>query len=82
MESSGKGQPVSAVLICSAGDVCDALVSSWRRFDVEFDCAAARVSMFRTNGAGRLAMRVRNAVARRLPPPVPPVTFFRQDQGR
>jgi methionyl-tRNA formyltransferase len=33
-------------------------------FTVEFDCADARVSMFRANRAGRLAMRLRDAVTR------------------
>ena len=48
---------------------------------VEFDCADARISMLRTGRAGRLAMRVRNAVLRRLPLPAPrPVSFRRVDE--
>lgn len=50
-------------------------------FTVEFDCADARISMLRTGRAGRLAMRVRNAVLRRLPLPGPrPVSFRRVDE--
>jgi folate-dependent phosphoribosylglycinamide formyltransferase PurN len=51
-------------------------------FTVAFDCADARISMFRTGRAGRLAMRLRNAVLRRLPAPATrPVSFRRVDEG-
>lgn len=49
-------------------------------FTVEFDCADARVSMFRANRAGRLAMRLRDAWSDRSPAPAPRrVEFARVD---
>ena len=49
-------------------------------FTIEFDCADARVSMFRANRAGRLAMRLRDAVARLSPrPPARPAEYVRTD---
>ena len=49
-------------------------------FTVEFDCADARVSMFRANRAGRLAMRLRDARSDRSPAPAPRrVEFVRVD---